>query len=156
MTLDDLGNIGEFLGAIGVIATLAYLAVQIRQNTRMMRASIRQSRSDSMQQAFTHSANGNIAEIMVKDRNHEQLTDVERQRLQMWQIGSWRARETTFLQAKDGMLDDSTFEQQANIVRRVMEAPYTRESWTNLKATLDPSFQGWVDDIIAALPEEEQ
>ena len=74
----------------------------------------------------------------------------------MWQIGSWRARETIFLQAKDGMLDDSTFEQQANIVRRVMEAPYTRESWTNLKATLDPSFQGWVDDIIAALPEEEQ
>ena len=37
MTLQDLGNIGEFVGAIGVILTLAYLAVQIRQNTRSLR-----------------------------------------------------------------------------------------------------------------------
>ena len=29
---------GEVLGAIGVIVTLAYLAVQIRQNTRAMEA----------------------------------------------------------------------------------------------------------------------
>ena len=29
-----LGNIGDFLGSIGVIVSLVYLAVQIRQNTR--------------------------------------------------------------------------------------------------------------------------
>ena len=34
--LNDLGNIGEFVGAIGVIASLIYLAVQIRQNTAQM------------------------------------------------------------------------------------------------------------------------
>ena len=28
-----LGNVGEFAGAIGVIATLVYLAIQVRQNT---------------------------------------------------------------------------------------------------------------------------
>ena len=31
-----LGNLGEFFGAIAVVATLGYLAVQIRQNTRSM------------------------------------------------------------------------------------------------------------------------
>lgn len=36
-TLQDLGNIGEFLGAIGVIITLVYLALQIRQNTSSSR-----------------------------------------------------------------------------------------------------------------------
>ena len=39
MTLQDLGNIGEFLGSIGVIVTLIYLAIQIRQNTKAARAS---------------------------------------------------------------------------------------------------------------------
>ena len=34
MTLQDLGNMGEFVGAIAVIATLIYLTVQIRQNSR--------------------------------------------------------------------------------------------------------------------------
>ena len=33
-----LGNIGEFVGSIAVLATLLYLAMQIRQNTRGMRA----------------------------------------------------------------------------------------------------------------------
>ena len=35
-----LGNIGEFIGAIAVVVTLAYLAVQIRHNTRATRASM--------------------------------------------------------------------------------------------------------------------
>lgn len=37
MTLEDLGNIGEFVGAIGVVASLIYLALQTRQNTRAVR-----------------------------------------------------------------------------------------------------------------------
>ncbi len=32
-TIQDLGAIGEFVGAIGVVLTLIYLAYQIRQNT---------------------------------------------------------------------------------------------------------------------------
>ncbi len=33
MTISDLGDLGDFLGGIGVIATLIYLAIQIRRNT---------------------------------------------------------------------------------------------------------------------------
>ncbi len=40
--LEALGNIGDFLGGIGVVVTLLYLAAQIRQNTRMMRGTARQ------------------------------------------------------------------------------------------------------------------
>ena len=38
MTLQDLGSIGELISAIAVIVSLAYLAIQIRQNTRVARA----------------------------------------------------------------------------------------------------------------------
>jgi hypothetical protein len=34
MTLEDLGNIGEFVAAIGVVVSFVYLAVQIRQVNR--------------------------------------------------------------------------------------------------------------------------
>ncbi len=37
MTIEQLGSIGEVVGAIATVATLAYLAVQIRANTQMMR-----------------------------------------------------------------------------------------------------------------------
>jgi hypothetical protein len=34
-----LGNFGEFFGAVAVVATLAYLASQLRQNTKARRSS---------------------------------------------------------------------------------------------------------------------
>jgi hypothetical protein len=36
MTISELGSIGEFIGAIGVVVTLIYLAFQIRQNTAQL------------------------------------------------------------------------------------------------------------------------
>jgi hypothetical protein len=47
MSLEDLGNIGELTAAIGVILSLVYLAAQIRQNTRSVRAASYQSWFDS-------------------------------------------------------------------------------------------------------------
>ena len=41
--IENLGNIGDLIGGVGVIATLIYLATQIRQNTKSHRmASIQQ------------------------------------------------------------------------------------------------------------------
>ena len=38
MTLSELGDLGDFLGGIGVIVTLVYLAIQIRRNTQAVRS----------------------------------------------------------------------------------------------------------------------
>jgi hypothetical protein len=38
VTIQDLGSIGEFVAALATVATLIYLAVQIRQNTTSLRA----------------------------------------------------------------------------------------------------------------------
>ena len=43
MTIEQLGSLGEIIGAAATIATLAYLAVQIRQNNRLVAASIADS-----------------------------------------------------------------------------------------------------------------
>ena len=43
MTLQDLGSIGELVGAAATVATLIYLAVQIRANTGAMRSAAAQS-----------------------------------------------------------------------------------------------------------------
>jgi hypothetical protein len=42
MSLEDLGNIGELIAAIGVIVSLVYLAVQMRQNTAALQSGSRQ------------------------------------------------------------------------------------------------------------------
>ncbi len=34
--LENLGNLGDFVGGIGVVVTLVYLAIQVRSNTRQV------------------------------------------------------------------------------------------------------------------------
>ena len=47
LTIQDLGNIGEFVAAIATVVTLVYLAVQIRQNTRSLTAAAHQDATRS-------------------------------------------------------------------------------------------------------------
>jgi len=44
MSWEALGAIGEIVGAAGVILTLAYLAVQVRQNSRLLERSTEATR----------------------------------------------------------------------------------------------------------------
>lgn len=38
MTLEDLGNLKDFIGELLVAISLIYLAMQVRQNTKSLRA----------------------------------------------------------------------------------------------------------------------
>ena len=51
MSWEAVGPIAEPIAASGVIATLAYPAVQIKQNTRAMRTASSQSATDALNQA---------------------------------------------------------------------------------------------------------
>jgi hypothetical protein len=43
MTLNDLANIEQVIGAMAVVISLIYVALQIRQNTNAIRAATAQS-----------------------------------------------------------------------------------------------------------------
>lgn len=69
-TAQLLGNLGEFLGAIAVVVTLVYLAVQIRQNTTALHSSTWQAIQNA-EQAFDQSlaCDGEAARIWVHGAN---------------------------------------------------------------------------------------
>ena len=46
MNLNDLANLGQIVGAIGVMITLVYLAIQIRGNTKVVSAQARHALSE--------------------------------------------------------------------------------------------------------------
>jgi len=52
LTLEALGNIGDFVGGLAVIATLVYLALQVRQNSQLLRRAAQESASSAAH--FTH------------------------------------------------------------------------------------------------------
>ncbi len=152
-----LGNYGEFVGAIAIVITLVYLAIQVRQNTRMMRASIRQARSDSSVHLYSLGATSVVAEIREKEARGQALTDLDEERMLLWNICVWRQQQTTFFQAQDGLLDVQTGDEQATIVRTLMQSPSTRRFWADPKVrALDSRFVTWVDGAIGNPPPSTQ
>jgi len=53
MNLQDLGNIGEFIGSIGVIITLIYLASQIKESRRATESAVVWERAKAMRETAT-------------------------------------------------------------------------------------------------------
>ena len=143
-----LGNYGEFIGAIAIVITLVYLVIQVRQNTHMMRASIRQARSDNAVHLYSLAATSVVADIREKESHGEALTEVEEERMFLWNICIWRQQQTTFFQARDGLLDVQTADEQSIIVRTLMQSSSTRRFWADPMRALDSRFVAWVDAAI--------
>jgi hypothetical protein len=125
MTITELGALGEFVGAIGVIATLVYLAVQVRQNTRSLEVAQRlalsqtyQMRADALQGMVVDAASSCIGAIIVKltqagypedISSLDSLTAEERGRFRLWQIAQQTHWDNMHFQYQQGFLDQEYY-----------------------------------------------
>jgi len=83
MNPEDLGNVGEFVAAIATIATLIYLAIQIRQNTAAVRSSTHQQQVDTTFAIHTNVSNDpDLAKLITKaNSNFSSLDDSQQLQL---------------------------------------------------------------------------
>ena len=66
MTLSDLGSLGEFVGSIAVVLSLIYLAFQIRQNTKSIRASTHHGMVESSNSLAFRFTEADATQIILK------------------------------------------------------------------------------------------
>ncbi len=52
MDLQDLGSLGELIGAVATVATLVYLTIQVRHNTRQLRENAEAGRARSRDESL--------------------------------------------------------------------------------------------------------
>jgi hypothetical protein len=125
MTIEELAAIGEIVGAIGVIASLIYLSVQIRQNThamdegrRLALAQTYQMRADALQQMLVTAASTEIGAIIFKlthDGYPEDITALDRlqpeelTRFRLWQIAQHTHWDNLYFQYQQGFLEEEYF-----------------------------------------------
>ncbi|MCZ6617940.1 MAG: hypothetical protein O7E57_07380 [Gammaproteobacteria bacterium] len=164
MTLMELGAVWEFLGAIGVIVTLIYLDVQIRQNTHAMKEGKRlalaqtyQMRADALQNMTVIAANSEyIGPIIIKltelgypedIASLNELTSEERGRFKLWQIAQQTHWDNMFFQYQQGFLDVEYY-QDAFRERVARLAP----TWSALGLGGRSSFEQELADILEDYP----
>lgn len=152
ISLQDLGSLGEFVGAIGVIVTLAYLAMQIRQNTRSVRASTYQVFTDSFREFRTMLVSSDRAgPLWIKGlATPEELSEGERIQFNAITMTFFRGVETSFYHATHGLLDEAWYKGWRDEAAEIGRRPGARQWWSRSSHLFNPDFRAyWESRIIA-------
>lgn len=140
-----LGNFGEFVGAIAVVGTLIYLAVQVRQsresleaNTHAIDESRRLTRAEGVRQVAYHwedinhrvAQNRENASIFVKgSRNLSDLDEVE-QLIYGDLLGAFFTHQVSTVQmARDGFLDEEFARLVDDVVIAILRSHQGARTW---------------------------
>ena len=151
---EALGAIANLVAAIGVIATLIYLSVQIRQNTKAVRSSsiqnLVQSFSTTAQAAIE---NEDIIPLLLKSNTGaDALTEVERARLHFWFIMTFRRFEGVYFQRDLGIVDADVIDGFERSHLAVLASKGAQDWWANSKGIFNSGFVLYVEKLLEKHP----
>ncbi len=151
LILEDLGNLGEFIGAIAVVVSLVYLAIQVRRNTRAVRAATHHSLTTSV-----HGLHGMVAEneglahiYFTGLRDRKALQPEERLRFDTLLRSVFLWYEDFFYQSQQGMVDEQTWRARERELLQVLSRPGIGEWWSRSSTLLSESFRAHVEALLA-------
>ena len=136
MSLNDLGNIGEFVGAIGVVASLIYLAVQIRQNTAHMAHNTEAFEMSSLESSLESASrireifilNPDIAELYLEGlKRYSELDASQRFRFAMLLRNIFGALQSGYVRHLKFESDPTDFENSIQMIDNMLAARGVRE-----------------------------
>ncbi len=165
MNWDAIGAIAELLGAIGVIASLVYLATQIRhsrdqmsQNTRALRGGSYQHFADSWNQVMNRGMDNPERERAVRlgMLDYTNLSEEDAFRFNFWMNGVGQAFDNAHYQYRVGMLDEERWQKHYGDLRSLfIRVPGVSEWWraSTMRPTMSPEFVALVEEILGEEPE---
>jgi hypothetical protein len=150
VNLQVLANIGEFIGGIGVILSLVYVALQVRSNTRSQRNDIEAralERLASMQRELACNEDLNrIFMLCLLDTRSVKTADRVRYTWYMTELFS--AMEFLLQQYRQGNFDSANFQRWESTLRWWLTFPGIIDWWNCKPAPFTPEFEKYVDRLI--------
>ena len=142
-----LGNYGEFVGAVAVVVTLGYLALQIRQNSSSLRATAEQQIASGLSGAMGLVASTEIPEIWTRAaQDPSQLNDAELAKFAFHLLSYLKQFEHAFVQRQMGNLSESSWEGVDHLLRNsVLTSVGVRRYWELRQNGFQSEFRAYVN-----------
>ena len=142
MTLDQFGSIGEIIGALGVMISLVYLAIQIRKNTEAERTSTYQAVvSDFGALNNTMASSPELSHLFVQAmENYHQLSSNEKARISQLFFQCFRYFENMFYQHRKGYLDEEVWTGWKRLMLTYYSRPGFQTWWGHRRDVYSESF----------------
>jgi hypothetical protein len=137
-------SIPEVLAALGVIVSLIFVGVEIRQNTAAARGATFQAISDgAAQSAFDAGANDHIpklfAQIRASDPPLSEFSAEDQERLRFIYLFTVRRLENVWVQVNEGVVDQGAFDRFQPRVGYVGSRSF-RDFWSDGKPAFSSDF----------------
>ena len=148
-TLQDLGNLGEFLGALGVIVSLVYLARQMHQNTTSVRAASFNSMVQNSLRLLEHAfIDSEFARFLHKAENDpSSLSPEEKVRWDSYMTAVYRHFGNLVYQHRVGALDQEMWESYERTLASHLRVPSWRVWFQDNKELFSKSLVEQVEGI---------
>jgi len=150
VTIQDLGSIGELIGAIATVATLAYLALQIRQSTKIAEMSAITARVDHRtHQAAFISQTPEINRLFWSGLDEpDSLSAAEFQHFESIFAAYFNGMEAAFLLNENVGLSEEEWTTQEASIRWLGSKPGFRRYWATWRSLQRADFAECVERLL--------
>ena len=155
MNWEAIGAVGEILGALAVLLSLLYLAVQIRQNTASIKSSTFQNAISSISQVSlgiaTDDDSSRIAQATFEGEIGD-LTERDRFRVGLLLTGLFRNYENFWFQYESGVMEEHVWRGVRSAMLGYYRLPNVQNWWNQRSSIFSPKFV----EFLATLDEMER
>ena len=148
MNLQELSQIGEFLGGLSVLLTLVYLAVQIRGNTKVVRSTGAQQTHDTMIQLYGQLAGDAKLNRIFRNgtQNLDSLTEDETGQFYAFWSATLYVAQNWLYQKDRGVLDEELVATWLAGLSSNFHADGFKTYWSGRQYMFSDVLQNWVED----------
>ena len=141
----------QIIAALGVIVSVVYLGIQIRQQNEITKAEFGHSLSNRMyERYFNTSKDDEFSKFLSKDwSDTEELSDSERWRVAVFVNMILVDIFDTYDKVKKGFVDESHLEMRIHMLKLgTMKTDIAKMTWNYWKSTRDNQFIEWFESEI--------
>ena len=151
MNLEQWAYVAEMIAAVGVIASLVYLAKQVHQSNILSRAQTRQSMIELARDEIIKQVDDPAIWFAFTKAD---ISQEDKAKLHMYLIASMRRCEFEWLAKNDEIIDGDMYESYAGVIPIILGTERTRRWWKvhGHEHSFAPGFVRDVDKRLAESP----
>ena len=158
MSIQEFGALGEGIGSLLILITLIYLAVQNRQNQKLLLSQAFQARTDAAtQQMSMYLLNPSLSEAVLNLRANEEITPLQSELVLVHSRIMLHNYENLHYQYSLGVVPHEKMEgARKNLKYRWKQRPWLLNAFIEGKAYMNESFASWLDEVLQEIEQEEE
>ena len=150
MNFIELGALGEVVAALATVATLGYLALQIRLNNKLAISSIEHNLNTRVyERRFTISRDDEFCNFLSRDWGADELTRTEKTKIAQYVTMLIIDAREVFLQDKLGFVSEHLLNARLDVLKLgIMQNPTSKSVWASYRKLVDPDFAQYFEQAI--------